>query len=83
MIQTIKALTLHLLLENTLGSLSESLKNKHFKEHPRVKASNELVTLEVHGNHDYYGLIWAGSEYEELRIIFDTTSQHTVLIDQT
>ena len=48
-----------------------------------MKASNDLVTLEVHGNHDYYGLIWAGSEYEELHIIFDTTSQHTILIDQT
>ena len=33
--------------------------------------------------HDYYGHLYAGSEYIEMRIVYDTTNQHTLLIDET
>ena len=39
--------------------------------------------MEVRGNHDYYGDLYAGSNYIEMRMIFDTMSQYTILTQKS
>ena len=48
-----------------------------------VKASANEISLEVRGNHDYFGHIYVGSDYIETRMIFDTMSKWSVLQSDT
>ena len=51
----------------------------HKSSHPRVLADNIGIRMEVRGDHDYYGHVYAGSDYIENRMTFDTMSSWTVL----
>ena len=67
------SLALQLFTQHSIASeLQTSDASVH--EHPKVQASNLQVKMEVRGNHDYYGHIYAGSDYVEMRMIFDTMS---------
>ena len=48
-------------------------------DHPRVEAWHYGIRMEVRGDHDYYGHVFAGSEFIETRVKFDTMSEWTVL----
>ena len=47
---------------------------KDIGHHPKVQAAANRVTLDVFGNHDYYGHLYIGKEYVENRMIYDTMS---------
>lgn len=44
-------------------------------------AQKNAVDIDVWGNNDYFGSIYTGSEYEKNYVIFDTTSDWTVIMD--
>ena len=52
------------------------------RKHPIVKAYAGDIDLEVRGNNDYYGPIYAGEEFIHNHVIYDTMSAWTILIDQ-
>lgn len=40
-----------------------------------------VVEIDVRGTNDYYGAIYAGSDYKLNHMIYDTMSDWTVLVD--
>jgi len=69
-------LTLHLLTHEGLASEVKEIKDsiQSLSAHPRVQASNMQIKMEVRGNHDYYGQLYVGSDYIDMRTVFDTMS---------
>ena len=64
-----------------LGSFNLSLANQlELNHHPIVGASAGELKIEVRNKHNYYGQIFVGSKYEEVRIIFDTMSTWTSIL---
>ena len=64
-----------------LGILNSSLANQmELNYHPIVGASAGELKIEVRNKHNYYGQIFVGSKYEEVRIIFDTMSTWTSIL---
>ena len=44
-------------------------------------AKSGIIEIDVRGTNDYYGPLYAGSEYSLNHMIYDTMSDWTVLID--
>lgn len=58
------------------------MRDHSHSHHPKVEARGNSVTLEVRGNHDYYGHLYVGKKYDENRMIFDTMSHWTTVNDE-
>jgi len=51
------------------------------KYHPEVQASANYIKLVARGSTDYLGQIYTGENYEESYVIFDTTSDWSIIMD--
>jgi hypothetical protein len=49
--------------------------------HPRVQADANLISMDVHGNNDYFGPIYTGSNFDFSKVKYDTMSKWTFLVD--
>lgn len=52
------------------------------KDHPRVEASANVIDIEVRSNNDYYGPLFIGSDFAEQKVIYDTMSKYTVVVNE-
>ena len=52
------------------------------KDAPRVKASANVVDIDVRSNNDYYGQLYTGSDFAESRVIYDTMSKYTIVVNE-
>ena len=71
----------NLLMQTLLLTSSQCTDQTHDSKssHPRVQADMLGIRMEVRGDHDYYGHVYAGSDQVEARMKFDTMSPWTVL----
>ena len=49
------------------------------RDHPLVQGNGNSVDLECRSQTTYFGPLYAGSDYEELTVIYDTMSKYTAL----